>query len=213
MITEITATILLADNGHGDGGWIQLVVFIVLGLIYALGGLAKMKANKVFKEDEDNIDDKPQRRPRYKPLDETFSPRQSQSKRVPAPSPGTSRTTPRPVRQIHRPTRARVHHEYKQPARVQEPPKRPVRPASRPKLREAVRKNPPVSAASYELAKIEKPEGEPSQKQQLTEVSEFTDRPVFDYEDSDSLRNAILHYEILGKPMALRESGRYIWEQ
>lgn len=33
---------------------------------------------------------------------------------------------------------------------------------------------------------------------------------LFDYEDPDELRRAILHYEILGKPLSLRRSGEHI---
>ena len=214
MITTIAATILLADNGDsGNGGWIQLVVFVVLGLIYAMGGIAKMKANKAAEEEENKPEERSKQQPRYKPLDEMFAPRQARPKRTPTPSSGPSRITPRPARQIQRPTQLPVHREYRHPVRAPEVKRRRlVRPAAKPKLPE-VKKGTQSSITPSELGKIEKLEIELSKKQQSEEVIGFSDRPFFDYEDSDYLRNAILHFEILGKPIALRESGRHIWEQ
>ena len=38
---------VLASNGRDDDrGWVQLLVFIVLGVMYALGSLVKAKTNK-----------------------------------------------------------------------------------------------------------------------------------------------------------------------
>ena len=55
---------------------------------------------------------------------------------------------------------------------------------------------------SKTLQRLEaKPLGVPAKPVKVDEVSE----PVLDYDDTDELRRAILHYEILGKPLSVRD--------
>ena len=42
------------------------------------------------------------------------------------------------------------------------------------------------------------------QEEKISEVI-FYDEPLLDFSDSDKLRKAILHFEILGKPLSLRD--------
>jgi hypothetical protein len=208
---ETVATILLARNGEpGDGGWIQLIVFVILGLIYALGGLAKMKANKAAAEEEDEAEEEPKRRSRYKPLDDIFPPRQAEAKGTGAPK--VSRVTSRPAREVRRPTEMPVRRERRQEPRIPEVKKKLARPAAKP-APHAVKKTMPSMEAVVpsELGRIEKLGVDLSRRQKEGEA-ELAGRPVLDYEDSDALREAIVHYEILGKPLSLRGPGQHMWE-
>ncbi len=209
---EVVATILLARNGESEGGgWIQLVIFVILGLVYALGGLAKMKAKKAAEtEDQDKADESPKRRPRYKPLDSITLPRQTKPKRAPAPQQRVSRITPRPARQISRPTQIPVYQEHKRVVRVPEVKKEQVRPVAKTVLT-AVKEPAPSSVVSPELGSIEKLKVEVSRKPKKEKL-ELAGKPVLDYENRDALRGAIVHYEIFGKPLSLREPTQHIWE-
>jgi len=207
---EIAATILLARNDEpGNGGWIQLVVFVILGLVYALGGLAKMKANKAA-EGEDKAEEKPKRRPRYKPLDYLFPPRQAEAKGTGTPK--VSRITPRPAREIRRPTEMPIRRERRQVARIPEVKKKSARPPVKPAL-PATKKS--ISSLETvvpsEIGKLEKLGVEFSRSQKEGE-QELSGRVVLDYENPDVLREAIVHYEILGKPLSLRGPGQHMWE-
>lgn len=210
---EIAATILLARNDEpGNGGWTQLVIFVILGLVYALGGLAKMKANKAAEEGE-KTEEKPKRRPRYKPLDELFPPRQAGTKGTAAPR--ASRMTSRPARETRRPTEVPIYREHRQAARIPEVKKKPARPAAKPTLPETEKPMPLMpsleSAVPSELGKIEKLGIDLSRSQKEGE-QELAGGAVLDYENPDALREAIVHYEILGKPLSLRGPGQHMWE-
>jgi hypothetical protein len=43
-----------------------------------------------------------------------------------------------------------------------------------------------------------------------TPLAKYLSEILSDYEDPEKLRRAILHYEILGKPLSLREPGEHI---
>jgi hypothetical protein len=215
-MSGIAATILLARNGEpGNGGWIQLIVFVILGFIYVIGGLAKMKANKAADKEEQK--DKPaerlKRQPRYKPLDDIAPPRHPEARRTAVPE--VSRISPRPVRQIRRPTEMPARREHRYVARVPEAPRRPVGPTTKPTLPEIEKSIPSLEplepAVPLELAKIEKL-GVDLSRGQKEEDMVLAGRPALNYQDPDALREAIVHYEILGKPLSLREPGQHIWE-
>jgi hypothetical protein len=211
---EIAATILLARNDEpGNGGWIQLVIFVILGLVYALGGLAKMKANKAA-EDEDKTKEEPKRRPRYKPLDDIFPSRQAGAKSTAAPS--VPRTTPRPARETRSPAEMPIRRERIQAARIPQVKKRPARPTvKKPTLSATKKPMSPMSSLETtvpsKLGKLEKLGIDFSRGLKEGE-QELAGRVVLDYENPYALREAIVHYEILGKPLCLRGPGQHMWE-
>jgi hypothetical protein len=208
----ILATILLARNEDtGNGGWIRIIVLVVLGLMYVLGGLAKMKANKDSEKEKEEFRGMPKRQPRYKPLEPTVQPRQAKPKRTPAPRPGVSRITPRPARQVRRPSETAMHRQRRHIAvrapEVQKvPPKKVFKPPSA-KVEEAI----PSPVVSSEIGRTESVGIDVPYKQKEKELLS-EEMPVLDFSDLDTLRKAIIHYEILGKPLSLREPKQQIWE-
>ncbi len=208
----ILATILLARNDDTEnGGWIRLLVLVVLGLMYVFGGLAKMKANKSSEKEKEGSKGMPKRQPRYKPLEPAVQPRHAKPKRSPAPRPGVSQITPRPARQIRKPSEAPMHRQRRHiavraPEVQKEPTKRAVKPTSA-EVERAI----PSSVAPSELGEIESLEIDVLHKQKEEELISKS-KPVLDYGNLDALREAIIHYEILGKPLSLREPKQHIWE-
>jgi hypothetical protein len=211
VINYILATILLARNEDtGNGGWIRIIVLVVLGLMYVLGGLAKMKANKDSEKEREESRGMPKRQPRYKPLEPTVQPRQAKPKRTPAPMSGVSRITPKPARQVRRPPETAMHRERKHiAARAPEVQKGPPKKAFKPKSK--VEETIPSSVVSSEIGKTESVGIDVPYKQKEEELL-FEEMPALDFSDLDTLRNAIIHYEVLGKPLSLREPKRQIWE-
>ncbi len=59
----------IADSG--ENGWIELLVFVIFAVIYAIGGLIKAKGSKFQKSDDDALEQKlaeySRRKPRPKP--------------------------------------------------------------------------------------------------------------------------------------------------
>jgi hypothetical protein len=214
----ILATILLASNDKPEnGGWIQLVVFVILGLMYALGGLAKMKADRTAEKEKekdksrDGLKHQPRYKPlkpRYKPFEPLTPPRQIRPKRPITPQ--ASRITPRPTRPVRRPPEMPVPQKRMPVARVPEVTQKPVTFVVKPA--KPTIKPPVPGVVPSEIGKIEKLGGGLSEKQKKADESISAGRLIFDYEDRDALLNAILHYEILGKPLSLRPPTQHAWE-
>jgi hypothetical protein len=74
-----------------------------------------------------------------------------------------------------------------------------------PQLKPAVEELPEFTAQT--LKKLQaRPLGITPQKPSLEDVS----RPMFEYADSEELTRAILHYEILGRPLSVRDPSQRI---
>ena len=148
---NISETVLLARNDDGGGEWVQLLVFVVMAVIWAVGGILKAKSNKVG---EDKSDEQPQ------PL---------------------------------RLNSIREMLKGPQPQKPMAPPKAPVRP------RLAVQKE-LTPAVDLNLEEVKKVDLSVKKKQK----PEPTAKSLLDFSNRDDLRRAVLHYEILGKPISLR---------
>jgi hypothetical protein len=182
-----------------DGGWMQILVFVILAIFYALGSIAKAKANKTTLKKGKQIPRKPPEGAR-----ELFK----------QPAEPTPRGQPRPQVQV-------------------QPPRRKV---ARPQL--AIGRKPPkteeaVGLATFEPLEVPKAAVPPKLEPKLGEIPEFTTKIerlkekravmlaetprakylseiLSDYDDPERLRRAILHYEILGKPISLRDPSEHI---
>jgi len=186
-----------------ESGWLQLLAFIAVGVIYALASIAKAKGDKLGPAPKrPAAGQKP--KPRYKPIDDWG--RKPVQKKPTAPvQPGPSRTqrtlTPQPVQRRVRPE-----------------------PAAQPSVRQQqgiTAKKVAIAAqevvgslmpdvAMGRVAKIEKlrtrliPKlGE--EKAAPAPAEEPATSSIFGFEIEDPLRAGILYYEILGKPVSLRD--------
>ncbi len=199
-MNEFYSQLILAARNRDieNTGWMQFVVIVVLAVVYGLGSIIKAKARKAEQQGEEKLTRKPTRRP-----------------------PGVESLQEKLSRLLGRPTGPVTRRPYG-PA-VQPPRKKIVRPQpdfqkptakeeqtiefgiKRPQLQPKLEKLPDFTSEG--VKKLEhKRVSVPAETPQAKYLSNI----LLDYADADSLRRAILHYEILGKPLSLRSSSEHI---
>jgi len=204
---------LLARNGDEDvGGWMQLLVFIVIAVIYALGSLVKSKAGK----EEGGNQNRQEHRPRYKPIDESKAAnRYSQQQRVVSSYTigRESKPTP-PIQRREQPVQVAADRPAVAPVRAQRGidlkaemaealrKKRILAAQKKAKLGET--KKIDVSMPAVLSAKVAKKKL--MKRPAVAEAAEVTiGQALVRLADVNDLRAAILYHEIIGKPVGLRD--------
>jgi hypothetical protein len=66
-MNELSDMLLVAAGKNFDDGWMQLLIPVIIVIVYAVGGILKMRSN--MKEQQE--DKGPEAKPRYKPLNDT----------------------------------------------------------------------------------------------------------------------------------------------
>ena len=182
---------IVLDGGEND--WMKILVFVIISLVYGLGQLLKSKSKKLQLERE--------RQPAPPPK------RPSQKR----PTPGE-----RPISQpqAHRPARQISQRRYV-PATVQAPTEVPTYRTARPAMR------PPPAATTEPTQPARAREVVPSlEPPAIGHIDTLSSRPrptpeavqppisqqlEFLFSEPDELERAIVHFEILSKPLSLRE--------
>jgi hypothetical protein len=186
---------ILARNGD-TGGWVQILVLVVMVVIYGIGSIIKAKAGKSEESDESEPS-KPGQKPMLervesiaKAFEKQFLQHRPQAKQQPE---------PRRQQQAQRPV-ARP-----QPRAV---PQRPI--PARPV---------PDMAAQLSSRKTPEPAIATAAKGHLAQSGLRADATagagtvlplLVAGGDPDALAKAILHYEILGRPLSLRDPAQQI---
>ena len=205
--------VILAARNRDTESWMQILVFVVIAVIYALSSIVKAKSNKAEQENEEPLTRKPPHKPPGRP----------------------SRTQTPPVRQVRRPVSPMLRTEYK--LQKQPTPRkvgRPQPPAAAPAIQKQPTRQEPLEIPEMPEFSFEGPQlktgieelpdytSETLQKMQAQAQSlglggqkpvvevEDVSRPILDYADSDELTRAILHYEILGRPISLRDQSERV---
>jgi len=181
------AQIILAarHNEDRDTGWMQLLVFVILAIFYVVGSILKTKSAKTKQKDEEQEPREPRRE-----VPEGIRGLQKQFIKQPRAATGAE-----------------------QPAQY--------RPQVRPRHRKLMRPQPAAQETKSLIeaklplsAPLKKPEelvGKPLKDKLLGIASEVAqpesliEEPLFGFDEPDKLKRAILYYEILGKPLSLRE--------
>jgi hypothetical protein len=181
--------VLAARKSDEDTGWMQILVVVILAIFYAVGSIVKARANKAAPKGKKQI---PRKRPEsaidLRMLKQLFGlPEEAESGSQPSPE------ASKPLVRAKRPAVAR---QVVRPSAFSET--SPLGGQVQPKLEELPELTPDVLLRKSEAAGAEIP-----QTKYLSEI-------LSDYETAESLRRAILHYEILGKPISLREPGEHI---
>jgi len=165
----------------------QILVFVVLSVFYAVGSIVKARANKAAPKGKEQIPHK----------------LASRRSRGPARRPTESTIDLQSLKQFWRSARPT--------------PRSQPRPQVQPKLEELPEFTAEMALAipatvkkDVRLSSVEAPEvmrvAMPTEKQLATYLPAI----LSDYEDPEKLRRAILHYEILGKPISLRDLSEHI---
>jgi hypothetical protein len=208
------AQIILAQNDDGQG-WMNILFIVVLAVIWAIGGIIKAKTKKAEGEEEkeEQFARKPHRK--LKEAAERFQREVSELSRD----------------RFYKPReRAEALHKesfQKAPRHAVPAARKEYRPVAKPKRSKIAR---PVET----LAEPELPRRTPQVEPDFEELPEFTSKAVkelqvnrvdmaaeivqikhlseilSDYADPEELRRAILHYEILGRPLSLRDPSGHI---
>lgn len=192
-MNEFLTQIILARNDDVEN-WMNILFVVIIAVFWALGAFLKARARNVKEESEEPQSDKPARR---RPKTSTGL-RKEFFKQLgfshPA-GPGSGRQYRRQIEQLRR--------------RITRP---------RPTSISIGTEKKPIAVPSEE--KHPKLTSEPSIDIELKDKETVTHREtpgaafvfesLLDFTDTDDLRRAILHYEILGKPLSLRNPGEHI---
>ena len=222
------AQLILAARGNDIEGWWNILILVIVAAVYGLGAILKTKRKKEEEQTEEEQSRKPARKPAtggrgvleqfFNELRSLAEPTQDRESR-PAAQPARPKAAhPQPA-----PAVRKYAAEAKQAGRVQ-PTTPPVKP-KRPDLKLSI-PAPQIQPDFEELQELETSfEALPEYTSKTVEgmvgkgkgmadevvKSKYLSEVLLDYADPDELRMAILHYEILGRPLSLRDpSGQII---
>ncbi|MFQ6036559.1 MAG: hypothetical protein ACE5NM_12040 [Sedimentisphaerales bacterium] len=184
---ELLAQLIQAARSDDVEGWMNILIVVIIAVFWAISGILKARAGKP-EEEQEQLAGKPT--PRQPPAARGLKEKLLQQARP------TQPVRPAPARKIGypQPVAQRVTAK-KRPIRIPtvEALKEPKLPRPAPRVRPAVEELPQLISKP-----VERPE------------PELAVESLLDYADPDELRRAILHYEILGKPLSLRGPGEQI---
>jgi len=196
------APIILAARKFDNGNWTDILVVVVLAVFWAVGGILKAKSKARAAKLREQNQQQPSRKGRLVPSASAGSrPQQMQPRPLIQPP---HRKVARPV-----PAAARLTAKQQQTARLQDIEQlvqskllSPVAP-----LQTGIKE--PFESVGKPLKKLEsKVLGLSGEMAQAVPAAE--PKLVLDFGDPDELRRAVLHYEILGKPISLRDRSEQI---
>ena len=234
-MNTLLAQMILVAQGEDVGKWTNVLFVIVLGVFWVVGSIVKAKAKKP--EGEEEKEGQLSRKPggKLREIAERIERELSQLSRErvsrpPEQAKGPQGEASRQSGQA-RPAGPAARARYGRPEAPQRPRRvgRPDAAARKPSAR-------PKPMPTPALGLPEAPEVSPEMPEVQTgieELPEYITEPVeglkdkyahisaekpaaesalqslldLDYADPDELRTAILHYEILGRPLSLREAG------
>jgi len=190
-MNEFLTQIIFARNEDVEN-WMNILLVVIIAVFWALGGLLKARARNAKEESEEPQSDKPVRsRPKTSTnLRKEFFKQLGFSH----PAGQDSRQYRRQIEQLRRRiTRPRPT------SLSMETEKKPISVPSK-EERSKLTSEPVIELKDKDVVAIH----------QETPGDAFTAKSLLDYTDPDELRRAILHYEILGKPLSLREPEEHI---
>jgi len=205
-MTELLAQVILVGRSDDAENWMSILVFVVLAAIWAIGGIVKAKANKPGGRDE-QLPGKPVRKPplhsreareqMLKQLQRPAEPAQDQGQQ-PRPAAQQPRMRFADLQAAVRKFAVEAEQSFQSQSGKKTPVLKPIltEPQITPKtveLPEPIGKT--VKGLQDKL--VYEPEQMPE--------SEYLSELLLDYANPEELRRAILHYEILGKPLSLRD--------
>jgi len=194
-MSEWLPTWLVLGQNDDVGEWINILVFIVLGLFWLIGGLVK------------NLTPKKDRRQGGKAVSKTARPspparnrnlghdRETWGQRLARKAEKIQAAAAERAREIERQVQG-------QPARSKTGPRRVLKPTDRPPTQE---EGTAAQPGPEEPAELVPDLAMPLKVANMARTEDQQPAVTIDLTDPKLLREAILHYEILGKPLALRE--------
>ncbi|OHB82585.1 MAG: hypothetical protein A2Z38_11740 [Planctomycetes bacterium RBG_19FT_COMBO_48_8] len=203
---DLLLQIILARRNDDTEGWINILFVVVLAVFWAIGGIVKAKSRNPKTQDEQLLG-----KPVRKPTAHSSQSREQMLRQLPGPVGSEQGQRQQPHRAAQKPrmrfadlqTAVRKFAvEAEQAFQSQSGKKTPVlkpvltEPQNLPKAAESTE---PIGETVKRLQ--DKLVSEPAQMPE----SEYLSELLTDYADPEELRRAILHSEILGKPLSLRD--------
>jgi hypothetical protein len=205
-MTYLLARIVIAARNEDVESWTNILVVVVLAVLWALGGIIKARAKNAQGRDKGRAPGRPVARPpaqskalRQQSLKEATHYGAAVRYHPAGPRTGQARTKLAEWRAAARKFAAEAEQAFR--AETAEPAMR----AARSVLK--AERPPEISQLSEPAAMpLDAPVDETiAAAAKQTPQSDYLRRLLADYSDPDDLRRAILHYEILGKPLGLRD--------
>jgi hypothetical protein len=200
MTCWLIKLVLAARSKSEDDGWSQILVFVILAIFYAVGSIIS-KAKKAAKNGKGQKP-KPGKPVRKQPeltidlrmLKQLFG-------------------LPEEPEEAKSGIQTGQEEEFEQQAAKPQVAKQKIHPTvrkvsrSQPVVRKAPETSQIMGMEPQVQPKLEKVPGLTGESEVLTGTpqTKYLSDILSDYEDAEKLRRAILHYEILGKPLSLRE--------
>jgi hypothetical protein len=202
------AQVIVTARNRGTEGWVQILVFVVLAVVYVLGSILKAKSSKTEQEKKNPLTRQPPRKP-PQPASRTQTPPFRQARRPVGPVQHTEYQPQRqPVpRKVSRPQPTAAKPATQEQPTPYQPLEMPELSLQRPQLESRIEELPEF--ASQTLQKMQA-RAQPLDVAARTPVAKDVSQPVLDYTDADELTRAIFHYEILGRPLSLRDPSQRI---
>lgn len=203
MNTLLTKIILDARN-YDVEGWMDILVLVIIAVVYGIGSIIKAKRQKLEGQPEGKLPRKPVRRPpaQSRGVQEQLQKRTARPVRPAQPQQYRSVVQQPRVKPAVTRTAAGVStSQAEKNALLEEilPTLEPGLTPPKPQIHPDLQQLPEFTSKA-----VEELEGKrvpiPSTMSQMGYLSEL----LLDYADPEELRRAILHYEILGKPLSLR---------
>ena len=187
MFNFVSNIILAVRGSNGeDTGWTQLLVLVMVAVVYGLGGLLKARAKKAGKKEQE----------------------QPTSKADKDAEPAVQSWGKAQYRKVQQKA-ASVSPKMRGPVQIRLPRRKVTRPqpaVHKPKVKTDLKGVPEFTSKLPERQGDKYPIGtgeEPFTTAGLTEI-------FSDYGEGEELKRAILHYEIIGKPLSLRRSSEQL---
>jgi len=202
------AQIIVTARNNDLEGWMNILFVVILAVFWAVAGIVKAKTRKREPEDEEESARQPAHRPLASSLREQFlkqlygpaGPAQRQPSGPSAQQPRKKVAAPQPGA----PKYAAPAERTRPPATMEPLPELDLslpQPQLQPEILEA-----PVLTGTLARDLEAKIPNVPEQVPQTEDLTEL----LSDYADPEELRRAILHYEILGQPLSLRDPSANI---
>ena len=209
----LLAQIILAARKGDAENWMNILFIVAIVVFYAVANIVKARANKSKEQQGEQAGRKPVLEPSEHIREGDKAPQRrpyQQVRRAPGQPAHRIAQAPPARREVGRPRPA----VQKLAAETEEaislaflkPSEEPELPVPRPKLQPKIKEVPELIGEPIKKLE-EKRLGLPAREEQAAPAVER----LLDFEEPDELRRAILHYEILGKPLSLRESSDRIF--
>ena len=208
-MNELLAKLIPAARNEDFKGWMNILIVVILAVFWAVGGILKARAKKPEQEEEQLAGKPTRRRPQAATGVQKELFQQGRSARAAAPVSG--RQYRRQVEQLRRKVRRpqpvvqAITPKKPMPVLTSEALEEPGLPKLKPEVQPAIEELPELISKP-----LKKPEakytGIPAERPEAALAIE----PLLDYADPEALRRAILHYEILGKPLSIRGPEEHI---